>query len=533
MCNARCDFCGSRCGERSSQEVEASVICKTLEEIARAGNPEKIMINVTGGEPLLRRDLFQVMAYADRLGFPWGMVTNGSLITEEVIEEMKKTHMGTISISIDGLYEAHEQIRKLPGSFSHIIKAIQMLHEADFLDYIQITTVVTKKNLPDLEEMYDYFAGLPIDSWRLALMDPIGRGEDCRELLLDETDLEKWRAFMDSHMFSDKLTITTSCSHYLGKWDNVYRSHLFGCGAGKTVASILADGSIYVCPNVPKVPSLIQGNIQKDSFVAAWERGFTWFRRPENRCIGACASCAEWDRCQGDSLHTWDFETESPQFCLHRCAPKTWKREEKSLELPARLRESLRQQVGAFQGLHISYGSTSGRLVFFLPAAAEELYHYFHWGQRHPSNFCELMAGMAGHREDDVIYVESLIPARLERRGEQEAAFSAKTHAHMEEELRIMNRHKNQSEEMYRIFSGEFQLVGYIHSHPGTLRTELSLPDRKLHQFLKVSREDFCISAIVNPHSRILNVYWDSIHRPVDAVLLMKEGEVSKWGLER
>ena len=284
---------------------------------------------------------------------------------------------------------------------------------------------------------------------------------------------------------------------------------------------------------VPLQPSQIVEKVHRQLSDTVEVSSMEFSADPERACMlsikGAEKKSLSVNQYTGE-VNGW---TESPQFCLHRRAPKTWKREEKSLELPARLRESLRQQVGAFQGLHISYGSTSGRLVFFLPAAAEELYHYFHWGQRHPSNFCELMAGMAGHREDDVIYVESLIPARLERRGEQEAAFSAKTHAHMEEELRIMNRHKNQSEEMYRIFSGEFQLVGYIHSHPGTLRTELSLPDRKLHQFLKVSREDFCISAIVNPHSRILNVYWDSIHRPVDAVLLMKEGEVSKWGLER
>lgn len=532
-CNASCDFCGSRCGEVFSKEIDASIICKTLKEIAEVGNPTEIMINVTGGEPLLRQDLFQVMAHADRLGFPWGMVTNGSLITEEVVGQMKKTHMRTISISIDGLYESHEQTRKLPGSFLHIMEAIQILHEADFLDYIQITTVVTKKNLQDLEEMYDYFSELPVDSWRLALIDSIGRGEDCQNMLLDKEDLEQWRAFMDRHVFSDKLTLTTSCSHYLGKWDNVYRSHPFYCGAGKTVASILADGSIYVCPNVPRIPSLIQGNIQKDSFVAVWENGFSWFLRPENRRTGACVSCEEWDRCQGDSLHTWDFETENPKFCLHQCAPEMWRRKEgeKDLALPDILRKSLKQQMGVFKGLKISYGSTSGHIVFFLPAAAEELYHYFHWGQRHPASFCELMAGMAGHREGDIIYVESLIPAHLEQRGEQEAAFSAKTHAHMEEELRIMNRYKDESEEMYRIFSGEFQLVGYIHSHPGTLRTELSLPDRKLHQLLKESREDFYIRAIVNPHSRILNVYWDSIHRPVDVVLLMGEEEVSKWGI--
>lgn len=70
-CNAFCEFCGSRCGEVSCNEISGEKIEKVFEDIADAYNPGSIMINVTGGEPILRKDLFEVMTKASAMGFPW------------------------------------------------------------------------------------------------------------------------------------------------------------------------------------------------------------------------------------------------------------------------------------------------------------------------------------------------------------------------------------------------------------------------------------------------------------------------------
>ena len=151
-CNAGCPFCGSRCGRQSElKEVDSGTLIKTFESIAGAYDAHSIMVNVTGGEPLLRKDLFSVMDKVHQLGFPWGIVTNASLITDETIQSMKKNGMRTISISIDDLFEAHERMRRLPGSFSHIVDSIHSLAQEDFLDTIQITTVVSRENIGSLE----------------------------------------------------------------------------------------------------------------------------------------------------------------------------------------------------------------------------------------------------------------------------------------------------------------------------------------------------------------------------------------------
>ena len=122
-CNARCEHCGSSCGDTiQKDEISAEDLKNTLKEIAEKYNANDILLNVTGGEPLVRKDLFDIMKYASSLGFRWGMTTNGMLINDEIINKMIETNMETISISLDGLKETHESFRRVPNSFDRIIE---------------------------------------------------------------------------------------------------------------------------------------------------------------------------------------------------------------------------------------------------------------------------------------------------------------------------------------------------------------------------------------------------------------------------
>ena len=80
-CNARCEHCGSSCGDFvPKDEVTKEELCKVLDDIASHYDPTKIMLYVTGGEPLVKKDLFEIMDYANKLGFMWGITTNGILV---------------------------------------------------------------------------------------------------------------------------------------------------------------------------------------------------------------------------------------------------------------------------------------------------------------------------------------------------------------------------------------------------------------------------------------------------------------------
>ena len=320
-CNAKCKHCGSRAGEDCNfkDELTTEEIKNALQSIANKYDTNKILLNITGGEPLMRKDLFEVMEFASNLGYHWGMTTNGILINDDIIQKMKDTKMATISISLDGLEKSHDEFRGVEGSYKKIINNIQKLKEANFLDCLQVTTVVNKSNLNELEEMYDKMKELNIDSWRVVNMDPIGRANDNNNLSLDNKDYLYLIKFIAEKRKKSKMDVTYGCSHYLGlKYEKEARKYMFFCSTGFTTASILYNGDIFVCPNVERRKELIQGNIRQDDFIDVWENKFKWFRKLDKLKCTECEGCEDWKYCGGDSLHTWDFENQKPKICLKK-----------------------------------------------------------------------------------------------------------------------------------------------------------------------------------------------------------------------
>jgi len=320
-CNAKCKHCGSRAGEnlKLKEELTTEEIKATFKSIANKYDATKILINVTGGEPLIRQDLFEVMKYATDLGYHWGITTNGMLIDDEIIKKMKETKLATMSISIDGLEKNHDRFRGVEGSYKKIMNNIEKLRQDKFLHCFQITTVVNKLNINELEDMYRVMEDLEVDSWRVINMDPIGRANDNNNLALEKADYEYLLNFIKNKREKAKFEVTYGCAHFVGmEFEKEIRDNMFFCMAGYTTASILYNGDIYVCPDVERRKELIQGNVKKDDFVEIWENKFKWFRDLDKLKSDECKNCENWKYCRGDSLHTWDFEQHKPKLCLNK-----------------------------------------------------------------------------------------------------------------------------------------------------------------------------------------------------------------------
>ena len=318
-CNAKCKHCGSRAGENIEikDELTTEEIENTFKSIANKYDASKILLNVTGGEPLVRQDLFEVMKYATDLGFNWGITTNGMLINDEIIEKMKETKLATMSISLDGLENSHDNFRGVKGSYKKIIENIKKLQKERFLKCFQITTVVNKLNINELEELYKVMQELEVDSWRVVNMDPIGRAIDNNDLALEKEDFRYLLNFIKEKRKNSKFDVSYGCSHFLGMdLEKEVRNNMFFCVTGFTTASILYNGDIFVCPNVERRKELIQGNVRKDDFIDVWENKFKWFRDLDKLKSKECENCENWKYCRGDSLHTWDFENNKPKICL-------------------------------------------------------------------------------------------------------------------------------------------------------------------------------------------------------------------------
>lgn len=317
-CNFNCRHCGSHASRQKhySNELTTQEIKDVFKSIATKTNAKNIMIAVTGGEPLLRSDLFEVMSYAHSLGFYWGMVTNGFLVTPKIIEQMHQAGMSTIVISIDGIGKIHDEFRQTPGSYRKAINAVRLLTQSKYFSNVQITTTIHQKNIADLEKMYSEFLPLGIQSWRVMNVDPIGRALDNQKLLLKPKDLKKLLDFIKLKRLVSPIEVTYGCAGFLGsEYEDQVRSWIFYCSTGITTASILHEGDIFVCPNVPRLPKLIQGNIRKNDFYDIWQQKFKLFRESNRTSCSGCKKCSHWTECRGGSFHLWDFNKKQPKFC--------------------------------------------------------------------------------------------------------------------------------------------------------------------------------------------------------------------------
>ena len=151
-CNERCLHCGSSCGDVPSDELSVEQYRKFLTEVKEDFGTDNKMLCITGGEPLLRKDFFDIMGIANDLGFHWGMTSNATLIDDEVAKDLKRVGMGTISVSIDGLPETHDAFRRTPKGWERAMSGIESLIKVGTFKAIQITTVVTHQNIGQLWE---------------------------------------------------------------------------------------------------------------------------------------------------------------------------------------------------------------------------------------------------------------------------------------------------------------------------------------------------------------------------------------------
>ncbi len=318
-CNFSCKHCESVSVNKDIQGgVNTDEIKRVFYDIAQNFNANEIMIGVTGGEPLLRRDLFSVMSYANKLGFNWGMVSNGSLVTKETVKEANMTGMKVLDISIDGIDDVHDEFRNTEGAYERAVKALKLVTNTDYTGLVRVVTTVHSKNIDMLDKMYYTFSILGIKHWKLSNVDPAGRALCNPEIFLNKKQLNKLLRFIKEKRKNElSMKVTFGCSHYLGNdFEKEVRDEFFYCPTGINIGSILHNGDIFVCPGVPREKHLIQGNIKKDSFSQIWNNKFEIYRNVNRTACKTCLNCRHWNRCLGGSFHTWNFETSTPRICL-------------------------------------------------------------------------------------------------------------------------------------------------------------------------------------------------------------------------
>lgn len=316
-CNERCIHCGSRCGEHDRvNELSKEQYRKILDDVKRDFGVKQVELDITGGEPLLRRDFFDIMSYANSLGFRWGMTSNATLINDDIAHRLHECGMKTISVSIDGLESTHDSLRGMNGAFSGAMRGIDALIRHGGFQSIQVTTVVNHRNFSELDELFDILCKIDIDSWRVINIEPIGRALDSPDLMLTKDEYRQMFDFIREKRLQG-YPLTYGCSHYLGtEYERQVRQWYFLCNAGIYTASIASNGDILACLDIERRPELVQGNILRDSLKEIWQNKFKIFRGDLSDLNEKCRACDSCEFCHGGAHHSWDYGLNEQRVCF-------------------------------------------------------------------------------------------------------------------------------------------------------------------------------------------------------------------------
>lgn len=308
-CNLDCVHCraaaerGAYPGELSSARGR-----ELLEEIREVGTP---IVILTGGEPLLRKDAFELASYGTKLGLRMVMATNGTLLNPSVIQAMKESGIKRVSISLDGpTAREHDAFRKVQGAFDAAMAGINLLKEGGI--EFQINTTITRHNAHLAEEILQLAVALGASAHHLFLLVPTGRA---REMVNQEIEAAEYERLL--HWFyrmRDKVNChlkATCAPHYYrilrqeahAKGEKVtldtygLDAVTRGCLGGTAFCFIGHDGIVQPCGYL----ELKCGDVAKDSFKEVWEnaeiftklRDFSLYQGKCGRCeyIRVCGGC--------------------------------------------------------------------------------------------------------------------------------------------------------------------------------------------------------------------------------------------------
>ena len=303
-CNMRCRHCGSDCTVSALHpDMPFEDFEKVLVRIKEKYDASKILIIVSGGEPLVREDIAECGRRIKELGFPWGMVSNGRLMSDEMVDKLLRSGLRTATISLDGLEEDHNWMRGMPDSFSYASAAVKRLASQKGLAF-DVVTCVNQHNFPKLTEIKEYLISLGVRRWRLFTVFPVGRAASDPELQLSNEQYRQLMDFILSCRKEGRIRASYGCEGFLGPYEGKVRDHLFSCQAGLSIASVRIDGAISGCNSIRS--HYDQGNIYTDDFIDVWENRFDDFRNHKKFRTGKCEKCKYWRWCRGNGMHLRD-----------------------------------------------------------------------------------------------------------------------------------------------------------------------------------------------------------------------------------
>ena len=331
-CNLNCVHCRAAAAQGPyAGELAGPKSLEILEQIARLGKPVVIL---TGGEPLLREDIFDLARYGTERGLRMVMATNGTLLTPEIAQKIRSSGIQRVSISLDGATaEEHDRFRQVQGAYHASLKGIDILKEAGV--EFQVNTTITKHNYHRCREILESVIHLGAAAHHLFLLVPTGRAREMGDQEIDALEYEKLLLWFYDMQKKVPIHLKATCAphfyrilrqeaHRRGEkvdfqtygLDAVTR----GCLGGISFCFISYEGVVQPCGYL----ELTCGNLKEDSFETVWANSQVFNRlRDFSAYKGKCGRCEYLKFCGGCRARAFegsgDFMSEEP-LCMYQPA---------------------------------------------------------------------------------------------------------------------------------------------------------------------------------------------------------------------
>ncbi len=284
ICNLKCKHCYQDAGKRLKQELDLKSRLKVIDQLAEE---DVFSIAYSGGEPLMDKDLWEVIKRANKYKFYQSIATNGTLITPDVARKMVEMGVNYVEISLDSTKaKVHDEFRGIPGFWEKAVKGIENAVAQEGIQ-VGIASTITRLNFEELEDLIQFAKNIGADKFYAFNFIPTGRGKDIVNVdLTPEQREEMLNILYDHYQKGDIVCMTTSpqyarvcmmksnlsfapSSHYTtarGRQARVLAEFIGGCGVGRAYCSIQPDGIVTPCVFMP-IPV---GDLKHQSFGEIW-----------------------------------------------------------------------------------------------------------------------------------------------------------------------------------------------------------------------------------------------------------------------
>ncbi len=321
-CNLRCRHCYLPAGPGDapgSGELDSGEALKVIDQIAKANS--EVMLILSGGEPLMREDIFTLAAHAAGKGMMVVLGSNGLLINEGVALALRRSGVNGISISLDSASpKIHDEARSLDGAWQRAVGAVSSCRSAGLS--VQINAVVTQRNYDEIPALMEYSHMLGAKVFSPFFLVCTGNGEDLTDITPGQYE-EVLSFIVEAQGKYDDMIIRTRCAPTFRRI--LYRSDPDSplvkmdtgrCLAGRRYCRITPEGDVTPCPYM----ALPVGNVRGRNFSDLWNNSdvFAALRNPSLK--GKCKDCEFRRMCGGCRARAYalcrDYLEEDP-WCAY------------------------------------------------------------------------------------------------------------------------------------------------------------------------------------------------------------------------